>query len=581
MIFACLGLAQIVLSSMHASAAGETDSTVGTLEKELNRSMEQLKSAGKAPLYFLAYRLYEGRWEKMSATNGALQDRTSGDPWRMLSVDLRVGSPKLDNTHFLRGENTDAPAIYDKSSDANSILPVFGAGVPLRQALWYKTDRAFREAQERYLDIVATGDVLAAEEDKSGDFSHQPKHFYSPELKEIAINRDEWEQRVRRLSALFKKHPTIQSSEVTFVSEPTTRYIVNSEGSKLIEQHFRYQLFVKGSTLADDGTNMWLWDSAECTDPSLLPDENVMARRIEKLAKNLDDLRVAPAAEPFVGPAILSGKAAAVFFHETFGHRIEAVHEKSEAEGKTFARKIGSEVMPSFITVIDDPTKSEAHGEHLNGHYTYDDEGVPAQAVTLAKKGVLTGYLMGRTLVEGFTSSNGHGRSSPGWNPMARQSNLFVMADQKKQLSPQSLRSLLIKEAKKQKKQFGLYFEEIGGGATYTASGSEQTYSIYPLLVYKVFVDGRPDQLIKGADIVGTPLLALERIIAASTEYGVFNGTCGRESGPVPVSAVSPALLVQSIEIKRTAKTFDKPPILPEPEPSKKAALSPSVRGAD
>ncbi|MBX9691763.1 MAG: peptidase U62, partial [Cyanobacteria bacterium] len=290
-----------------------------------------------------------------------------------------------------------------------------------------------------------------------------------------------------------------------------------------------------------------------------------LVKRIEELAKSLDDLRDAPPADSYVGPAILSGRAASVFFHETFGHRIEAVHEKSEGEAKTFAQKVGTLVMPSFITVIDDPTAVRAHGTSLNGHYKFDDEAVPGQAVTLAKNGVLTGFLMGRTPLQGFEKSNGHGRCAAGWNPTARQSNLFVHTAKNKQHSPEELRALLIKEAKRQKKEYGLYFEEIAGGVTWTDQRAQQAFNIYPKRVYKVFVDGRKDELIRGADIVGTPLTALEKIIASGTEYGVFNGSCGRDSGHVPVSGVAPSLLVQSIEVKRTRKTFQKPPILPDP----------------
>jgi len=370
---------------------------------------------------------------------------------------------------------------------------------------------------------------------------------------------------VRRLSQLFLKHPGFQSSKVSLTCEPTTRYMVNSEGSKIVEQHFGYRIFIQAQALAKDGMQLMLWDSVNALDPALLPDEASLAKRVDKLADSLEQLRAAPVAEPFVGPAILSGKAAAVFFHETFGHRVEAVHEKSENEGKTFARKIGTNVMPSFLTVIDDPTAVKSSGEFLNGHYFYDDEGVPAQPVTVAKKGVLTSFLLARTLVRGFNASNGHGRCSPGWNPVARQANLIVSADKSKQFSPQALRAMLIKEAVKQHKSYGLLFDEITGGLTYTSSHSDQTYLVHPLRVYKVFVDGRPDQLIRGAEIVGTPLAALERVVAAGNDMAVFNGTCGRESGPVPVSAVAPSLLIQSIETKRTARSSDKQPILSDP----------------
>ena len=539
---------------------------IQTMDQELKRSLAKLRSANKVPLYYLAYRLYEGAWEKISATNGAVQDEYPNNSWRMLAVDLRVGTPKFDNTHFLRGKNSSSPHQYEKSTILTSTLPADGAGLALQQCLWLKTDEAYKAAQQRYSELVANNEVMSAEDDKSDDFSSQPIHNYVSPLKQTGFDRALWRERVKRLSMIFLKHPSLlQNSTVAFVSEPQIRYFVNSEGSEMIEQHVDYHLMIVGSTLAEDGMALSLNDTIEKPDPSLFPDEKELAARVEKLATKLEQLRKAPVAEPYVGPAILSGKAAAVFFHESFGHRVEAVHEKSENEGKTFAKKLGTQVMPNFLTVVDDPTIEKANGEYLNGFYKFDDEGVPGQAVTLAKNGILTGFLLDRTMVQGFSKSNGHGRSSPGWNPVARQANLIVSADAKKQVPFQTLRAMLVSDLKKQHKAYGLLFDEIQGGHTYTTRGSEQTYYIQPLIVYKVFADGKPDQLIRGAEIIGTPLSALEHVIAAGSDRSVFNGVCGRESGPVPVSAVAPSLLIESMETKRAAKSFDKIPILPPP----------------
>lgn len=544
-----------------------TNPVIRDLSAELKRSMTMLRDRGRAPLYFLEYRLYEGQWEHISASDGALDDEDLPDPWRMLSVELRVGSPRFDNTHYLRGGHSDAPHQYDRSTKEGSILPGAGAGAPLRQCLWLKTDESYKEAQQRFLELAADADVLSKEDDKSGDFCAEPMHFYSGPILPTPIDRALWTERVRNLSKQFLKHPKIEHSSVSLNSEPTTRYLVNSEGSEIIEQKRTCRFAINASTITEDGMALSLYDHISVTDPASMPDESVLSARVDKLAKSLDQLRTAPPAEPYAGPAILSGRAAAVFFHETFGHRVESVHEKSEGEGKTFAKRLNTQVMPHFISVIDDPTVPSAYGQELNGYYKYDDEGVPAQKVVLAKNGVLTNFLLNRVPVLGFNKSNGHARSSPGWNPQARQANLFVIADKSAQLSPQMLRARLLAEAKRQHKTYGLLFEEIAGGSTRTSSHSDQnqTYEIRPLRVYKIFVDGRPDELIRGAEIVGTPLLALERIIAAGNDYDVFNGVCGRDSGSVPVSASAPSLLLESIEIRRTAKSLHKPPILPAP----------------
>jgi predicted Zn-dependent protease len=542
------------------------DGVLQAMQSELERSVKHLEKAGKAPLYYLAYRLYDGKWLTITGRDGALWNDNLPTEWRMLSVDLRVGSPRFDNTHYSRDWNAGPPAsIYDKSEHDDSILPNKGAGIPLRQCLWMKSNEAFSSAQERLAKLLASNEILVAEEDVSGDFSLQKQYSYASPIKEVKIDRKLWQDRVRQLSAVFLKHPNIKNTYVSFTANETTRYIVNTEGSKMIEQKITYRIQAQGTVLADDGMSMWLYDSIDENDPAKLPDEKTLTKWIEKLAGELEALRSAPAAEPFVGPAILSGKAAAVFFHETFGHRIEAQHQKNAAEGKTFAKRLGTKVMPAFISVVDDPTKTQEYGVEVAGHYVYDDEGVPAQPVVLTKNGILTNFLLGRTPVLGFKNSNGHGRCSPGWNPQARQGNLMVLADSHSQYSPQQLRTMLINEAKKQHKAYGLLFEEISGGSTQVSTYSDQSFFVNPLRTYKVYVDGRPDELIRGVDIVGTPLAALEKIVAAGNDYAVFNGECGRESGPVSVSASAPSLLIESMEIKRTAKSFQRAPILPNP----------------
>ncbi|HEU4333295.1 MAG TPA: metallopeptidase TldD-related protein, partial [Candidatus Eisenbacteria bacterium] len=284
----------------------------------------------------------------------------------------------------------------------------------------------------------------------------------------------------------------------------------------------------------------------------------------KRLAKDLDDLRKAPLAEPYAGPAILRPRAAGVFFHEIFGHRIEGHRQKDEDEGRTFAKKVGQAVMPAFITVIDDPTRAKHAGKELNGAYKFDDEGVESQKVVLVDKGVLKTFLMGRSPVRNVPKSNGHGRCSPGNRPVARQGNLIV--DSSQRVTYAKLREMLVEELKKQGKPYGLIFDDIAGGFTFTQTFVPQAFKLLPLRVWKVHADGTADQLLRGVDLVGTPLASLERILGAGDDDDVFNGTCGAESGWVPVSAASPSLLVATIEVERQRKGQDKPPLLPAPK---------------
>ncbi len=277
----------------------------------------------------------------------------------------------------------------------------------------------------------------------------------------------------------------------------------------------------------------------------------------------MEKLIAAPTAEPFVGPAIFSGRASGVFFHEIFGHRIEGHRQKDESEGQTFTKSVGEKILPEFLSVTFDPNMKQAAGVDLNGWYEYDDEGVPGKTVKAVENGILRSFLMSRSPIDGFDQSNGHGRRQPGLEIVSRQSNLIVSST--RAVSQDKLRQMLIDEVKKQNKPYGLYFEDITGGFTTTQRAGLQAFSVMPVIVYRVYADGRPDELIRGADIVGTPLASFAKIIATSDKTEVFNGYCGAESGSVPVSAVSPAILISEIEIQKKDSGQDLLPLLPSP----------------
>jgi predicted Zn-dependent protease len=268
--------------------------------------------------------------------------------------------------------------------------------------------------------------------------------------------------------------------------------------------------------------------------------------------------------EPFVGPAILSGRAAGVFFHEIFGHRVEGHRQKDEAEGQTFTKATGTPVLPDFLSVTFDPTRKSIESTDLNGTYSYDDEGVKGRPLTVVDNGILKTFLMSRSPIQGIDHSNGHGRKQAGAEVVSRQSNLIV--ESKKKVSDQQLREMLIAEIKRQNKPYGLYFEQVTGGYTTTQRRGLQAFTVIPLIVYRVYPDGRPDELVRGVDIVGTPLASFAKILATSDKLEVFNGYCGAESGSVPVSASSPALLVSEIEIQKKDHSVDRPPLLGRPE---------------
>jgi TldD protein len=543
-LFLCLTAAASAQSSVLLDAMGE----------ELGRNFSVLKAKADPAPYFLSYEVTEENSHAVSATLGAITNDGQGKS-RRLDVCVRVGTPKLDNYRRVRGERTQftsgAALTFEDKPDS------------IEHRIWLETDRAYRLAAERLIKIRTNAEVKVAEEDTSGDFSSEEPSVRIEPVSHTRFAADQWAVRVRKLSARFNDFPGILTSSVSVTFQDETKYFVSTEGSRL--QHGRgfARVVVSAQAKAMDGADLATGETFEATDPAGLPKEEAIAEAVERVAKDLKALLVAPAAEPFAGPAIFSGRAAGVFFHEIFGHRVEGHRQKDEAEGQTFTKSVGTQVLPDFLSVIFDPTRKKIGNVELNGSYSFDDEGVAARPVTVVENGVLKAFLMSRSPIAGFDHSNGHGRRQSGLEVVSRQSNLIV--ESSRAVPEARLRAMLIEEIKRQNKPYGLYFRDIVGGYTNTARQEVQAFKVIPIVVYKVYPDGQPDELIRGADIVGTPLASFAKILATSDRPQVFNGYCGAESGSVPVSAVSPALLVSEIEIEKKNKSQDRPPLLPFP----------------
>ena len=542
---------------LFAACAGSAQqpALLDVVSQELNRNFSVLKQKADPAPYFLSYEITEQEYYGVSGALGTVTS-SSGGKNRVLDVSVRVGTPQLDNYHRVRGvgggQVTSGSAITFEDN-ANSV----------KRRLWLDTDRAYRAAAERLIRIKTNAQVRVADADASADFSSEEPSSFRQAPPRLKFDAPAWTERIRLISARFAKFPAVLTSHVSVSAQTDTRYFVDTEGSRLTHGRGFARVVMSASAKASDGTDLSAFETFEAVDPGGLPKDEALLAAVDRLAADLSGLLRAPEAEPFVGPAIFSGRAAGVFFHEIFGHRVEGHRQKDESEGQTFTKSVGTKVLPDFLSVVFDPTRRKSGGVDLNGWYEYDDEGVKARPVTVVDKGVLKTFLMSRSPIKGFDRSNGHGRRQPGAEVVSRQSNLIV--ESSNAVSDSRLRQMLLEEVRRQNKPYGLYFRDITGGFTTTSRSGVQAFKVMPVIVYRVYADGRPDELVRGADIVGTPLASFAKILATSDKLEVFNGYCGAESGSVPVSAVSPAILVSEIEIEKKAKANDRPPLLPDP----------------
>ena len=543
------------VSPAQPAAQATPSPLIVTMGQELDREMPILSKAAP-PAYFVSYILTSTDRSEVMGSNGALlSSEESRSRW--LETQVRVGNYDLDNTHKV---GNSAP----NQGSFGTAVPIDDAPDVLRRAMWQETDKQFRAASEGLIKINTSKEVqVQTDAEHAPDFAREePRTFYGPEVS-VRPDRKPWEEKVRLYTRAFRASPQILNSIVTFSATGDNQYQVTSEGTRLQfgQVHYRLELFIQGK--APDGMDINRYYNFDWANPSDAPDDKTVLAQGQVLRKELEGLVGAPLVEPYAGPALLTGRATAVFFHEVFGHRAEGFRQKDINEGQTFANKVGEPILPNFLSIYDDPTQRALGKDILIGFYPFDDEGTPSERVTLVDHGVLKNFEMSRQPLKGFPVSNGHGRRQIGAQPVSRQGNLIVQSSLT--VSNAELRKKLIEEIKKQGKPFGLLIDDIAGGFTFTGRGQPQAFQVQPLVVYRVFADGRPDELVRGVDIVGTPLVSLTKIVATGDTMETFNGYCGAESGSVPVSASAPAILITEMEVQKKETSTDKPPILPPP----------------
>jgi predicted Zn-dependent protease len=540
------------------------------MQNELSRATKELSKSDQPP-YYVSYTVYDQDFVVLAGAYGSLLSDTTAER-RFADVTMRVGTPDLDNTH---GQSR-------SSGVTSGTLPLGNDQDAIARVLWELTDREYKRAVPALMNVRTDSAVRAEEEDKSPDFSKERPATHIGEADTALFDRSAWEGEIKRLSAAFRKYPEVYFSSVVLQVTNSNSRMVSSEGTTLVSPSSSTRLVMEAQTRADDGMDLLRVETFQAPNAKGLPAEAELTAKIEKMAADLSGLRKASVAEPYDGPALLSGRAAAVFFHEVLGHRLEGHRQRDEEEGQTFTKKVGQEVLPKFLSVADDPTLHEMAGVKLAGAYQFDNEGTPSERVDVIKDGVLKNFLMSRMPIKNFSDSNGHGRNQPGLMPTGRQGNLIVTSTQT--VPEAQMRQKLIDEVKKQGKPYGLYFDDIQGGFTITTRQLPQAFQVLPVMVYKVYADGRPDELVRGVDIVGTPLAALTRILTTGDQQHVFNGVCGAESGQVPVAAVAPSMLFSEMEVQKRAHQHERPPLLPPPgfedmaSPAKPAQAKAEVR---
>jgi hypothetical protein len=343
--------------------AGSSNLILDAAKEELARTMDELKNEENPP-YFISYGITETTRYMLFASFGKIK-KVIDSKDRILDIDLRVGDHQFDNSHIVRGSR------FNFSFGSGTVhLPLEDDKAAIRNAIWHATDKQFKGAVEKYDKALTNQAVKVKEEDSSADFSYEKAYKYRGKKAKLAIDKKYWKDRVRRLSAEFKGNDWLYRGDVIFSAEIITKYFVSSEGTELMFPQTYIRMYLDGKTKAEDGMSLPLYKSYFSFTAENLPDDKTVQADIAKMIDLLDQLRNSEKLDKtYSGPAILSGEASGVFFHEIFGHRVEGHREKDPNSSQTFKNSIGEKILPDFITVVMDPTRNMIDDKEISGFY--------------------------------------------------------------------------------------------------------------------------------------------------------------------------------------------------------------------
>lgn len=544
----------ITQSYLFAKESRHDLSVLTAMEQELNRSMKELKLEDYDKPYFISYLIKENTVNQIMAKFGSLilSERSKT---RELFVDVRVGDYQLDNS--VNGKSGSSSS-YKRSS----LLPIENDIDAIRAVIWQITDDTYKKSLTQYFNKKAKK-IQEVDKNNLPSFSKEKPSIHIGKERQLVFDKSEWEKKIKELSSIVKDYRELDDSTITFTAQKETVFFINSEKSKYITDDILYSINIDLSAISEDGNVINNFGSFHYKNIADIPDLDSMKKEVKKLINEAYEIKNAKSINPINLPAILEPEAAGILFHEAIGHRLEGERQIDDTQGQTFSERVGTQIIPSFLSIEDDPSLYDFNGGSLLGYFVYDDQGVKGKRVSLVKNGILRNFLLSRTPVKGFTNSNGHGRASNGRAPMARMSNLIIRSEN--EFSKQELKNLLIQEIKKQNKDFGIIIKKMTGGETNTSSYDFQAFKATPLLLYKVDPDTGEETPVRGVEIVGTPLISINKIIATGNNYKAFNGFCGAESGYVPVSTIAPSILITEIELQKITSEKEKKPILPPP----------------
>ena len=573
-------------------AFAQDDVLLRAMRDELARSMEQLQLEKLEKPYFIAYRVTEKNSAEATASFGALLSSSSVRS-RFLAVEVRVGSPKLDNSHFFSMSFLNRGGLA-RGFGGITQLPLEDNYRELRRQLWLATDNAYKKALEDLSRKRAALENKTSTEEVP-DFSQEQPATTTEAQAPVKIDATQLESLARSLSAVFKGSPTIFSASAHVTLEQAYTRYVNSEGTAFTRNTPVAGVVLRAETQAADGAPLHDFLAAYGHSIDDLPSLHDLESRALAMGQRLEKLQSAPVLDHYNGPVLLEGQAAAELFRQVIAPALLSVRLPlsdapqfgviSGAMGNPYQDRLGGRVLPDFLSVADDPTLSRYEGEPLLGARRVDDDGVPTRRTVLVENGTLKTLLATRDPVAGVTESTGSRRGGT-----VAPSNLLVTATQG--LPDEAMKAKLLSLVKQRGKPFGIVVERVANpmagevqdlmtsliSTIMPGQGGEGPARL-ALVAYKIFPDGH-EELLRNVAIQGLTTAAFKDALAASTRSVVYStpffsmgqsvfsivagGSPAEMEAPL-VSFVVPSLLMDDISLKQPMKEFPKPPLSSRP----------------
>jgi len=550
LISLCFLSIAIRISPAQERAAGP-DAVMTAMSDELNRSMSELQLKDLDKPYFMQYVILDEEEYSGQATFGALTSWNAVRQ-RSLQVQVRVGNYQLDNSEFVVGRGNSSFMQPTQTSLDNDYRA-------LRHSLWLATDSAYKQS----LELLARKRAFLQnkiQDDQVPDFSKEEPILAIKTRQQVKVDAADLQERLRTWSRLFQSFPEIQKSGVEMTVRLTHRYIVNSEGTRVLQPALLIMVEAEASTQAPDGMQISQVIPFYARSFDALPSSKKIENSIRQLAEDLKAIQSAPVLkEDYSGPVLLAGPASPDFFVRILAPNLTGQRGpmsdrfQQSARGGDLLDRMNRPVLPAYFSVQDDPALQRYGTDPLIGNYDIDDQGVPARRVSLVEGGILTDLLMARRPIAGHLQSNGHGRSGYPGRETAQISNLLITASQGK--SYEELKQELVLRCREERLSYGIVIKALGP----VSSG------LLPVLIYKVNVEDGREEMVRGLNPAAFTVRSLRHIQAAGDEMAVVNRIVGIPGAETPVSVAAPSVLLEEMELKRASGAQQRPALLTAP----------------